>query len=131
MMAIDRAVLVIEDEAAVLAFIRTALERHGYAVIGVGSGVQGLEMLASGDYAGVISDMRTPGGVGGQDVHRWIVQFRPELAGRMLFITGDTVNPQTLQALRMTGVPFIEKPFRTQELLQMVRKVIGEAGVLS
>jgi len=131
MMAIDRAVLVIEDEAAVLAFIRTALERHGYAVVGVSSGVQGLEMLASGDYAGVISDMRTPGGVGGQDVHRWIVQFRPELAGRMLFITGDTVNPQTLQALRMTGVPFIEKPFRSQELLQMVRKVIGEAGVLS
>ncbi|MGA2988886.1 MAG: response regulator [Candidatus Korobacteraceae bacterium] len=121
----NRAVLVIEDEASVLAFIRAALERCGYAVVGVTSGVRGLEMLAADDYAGVISDMRTPGGVGGQEVYRWIAQFRPELARRMLFITGDTVNLQTLQALRTTGVPFIEKPFRAQELMQMVRRVIG------
>jgi len=131
MTAVGRAVLVIEDEAAVLAFIRTALERHGYAVIGVESGMQGLKMLASGEYAGVISDMRTPGGVSGHDVYRWITQFRPELAGRMLFITGDTVNPQTLDTLQTTGVPYIEKPFRSQELLQMVRKVIGEAGAMN
>jgi FixJ family two-component response regulator len=44
-----------------------------------------------------------------------------------MFITGDTVNQQTVQALRSTGVPFIEKPFRVQELMDMVRKVIGAA----
>jgi two-component system NtrC family sensor kinase len=119
----NRAVLVIEDEASVLAFIRAAMERFGYAVVGAPSGVRGLEMLAANDYAGVISDMRTPGGVGGQEVYRWIVEFRPELARRVLFITGDTVK--TVQTLRTTGVPYIEKPFRAQELLQMVRKVIG------
>jgi two-component system NtrC family sensor kinase len=125
MMTANRAVLVIEDETSVLAFIRAALEGSGYVVVGAGSGVLGLEMLAADEYAGVISDMRTPGGVGGPEVYRWIAQFRPELANRVLFITGDTVNPQTLQALRTTGVPFIEKPFRAQELMQMVRQVIG------
>jgi DNA-binding NtrC family response regulator len=120
-------VLVIEDEASVLAFVRAALERGGYSVVGARSGVLGLEMLASEKFAGVVSDMRTPGGVSGQDVYRWICQFRPDLAKRVMFITGDTVNQQTVQALRSTGVPFIEKPFRVQELMDMVRKVIGAA----
>jgi DNA-binding NtrC family response regulator len=120
-------VLVIEDEASVLAFVRAALERGGYSVVGARSGVLGLEMLASAEFAGVVSDMRTPGGVSGQDVYRWICQFRPDLAKRVMFITGDTVNQQTVQALRSTGVPFIEKPFRVHELMDMVRKVIGAA----
>jgi DNA-binding NtrC family response regulator len=120
-------ILVIEDEASVLAFVRLALERGGYAVVGARSGVLGLEMLEGQEFAGIISDMRTPGGVTGLDIYRWISQFRPELGGRVVFITGDTVNPQTVQALRSTGVPYIEKPFRVQELMDMVRKVIGEA----
>lgn len=118
-------VLVIEDEPSVLAFVRAALERSGYRVTAVRSGVLGLEMLASETFAGVISDMRTPGGVNGEDVFRWISQFRPELASRLMFITGDTVNPQTVHALHSTGAPFIEKPFRVQEFLEMVQKVIG------
>jgi two-component system NtrC family sensor kinase len=121
-------VLVIEDEASVLAFVRAALERSGYPVVGARSGVLGLEMLASQEFAGVISDMRTPGGVSGQDIYSWINQFRPDLAKRFMFITGDTVNPQTVQALRSTGVPYIEKPFRVQELMDMVGKLIGAAN---
>ncbi len=120
-------VLVIDDEASVLAFVRLALERGGYGVVGARSGVLGLKMLEGQEFAGIISDMRTPGGVSGLDIYRWISQFRPDLAKRMIFITGDTVNLQTVQALRSTGVPYIEKPFRVQELMDMVRKVIGEA----
>jgi len=123
----QKPVLVIEDETAVLAFVQAALERAGYPVVGASSGVLGLEMLAAAEFAGVISDMRTPGGTSGQDIYRWISQFRPELAGHMMFITGDTVNQQTVQALRSTGVPYIEKPFRVRELMDMVRKVIGVA----
>ncbi len=120
-------VLVIDDEASVLAFVRLALERGGYGVVGARSGVLGLKMLEGQEFAGIISDMRTPGGVSGLDIYRWISQFRPDLAKRVIFITGDTVNLQTVQVLRSTGVPYIEKPFRVQELMDMVRKVIGEA----
>ena len=45
-------VLVIEDEATVLAFVRAALERGGYPVVGALSGVLGLEMLAAEEFAG-------------------------------------------------------------------------------
>lgn len=119
-------ILVIEDEKAVMSYIRTALERHGYKVLSIETGVEALERLKSDRFLGVISDMRTPGGVDGADVHTWIAKNRPELATRMLFITGDTVNEETAATLRRTGVPYIEKPFRVQQLIAAIEKIMGK-----
>ncbi len=119
-------ILVIEDERAVMSYIRTALERHGYKVTSIETGVEALERLKTDRFLGVISDMRTPGGVDGADVHSWIAKNRPELASRMLFITGDTVNEETAAALRRTGVPYIEKPFRVQQLIAAIQKIMGK-----
>jgi DNA-binding NtrC family response regulator len=118
-------VLVIEDEPSVMAYVRAALERNGYPVVAAESGVQALEMLREGDFRGVISDMRTPGGVDGADVHAWLAANKPALASKLIFITGDTVNEETAVTLRETGVPFIEKPFRVQQLMEMVTRIIG------
>ncbi len=119
-------ILVIEDEKAVMSYIKIALERHGYKVMSIETGVEALERLKSDRFLGVISDMRTPGGVDGADVHTWIAKNRPELATRMLFITGDTVNEETAATLRRTGVPYIEKPFRVQQLIAAIEKIMGK-----
>ncbi len=119
--------LVIEDEPPVMAFLSAALERYGYRMVPASSGAEGLRLLAQGDYLGVISDMRTPGGVNGADVHAWIAKNRPQLAARVVFITGDTVNEETLAILRQTGAPCVEKPFRVQQLMAVVQKIFGKA----
>ena len=62
-------VLLIEDEPAVMAYVRAALERSGYTVVCSESGAEGVRLLETGDFMGVVSDMRTPGGVDGADVH--------------------------------------------------------------
>jgi DNA-binding NtrC family response regulator len=118
-------VLVIEDEPAVLSFVKAALERAGYDVVPVASGADALGLLARDRFLGVVSDMRTPGGVDGADVHDWITHNRPELASRVIFITGDIVNEETATALRRTGAPCVEKPFRVQQLIGVVEKVFG------
>ena len=120
-----RPVLVIEDEPGVIALLRAALERRGYRVVQAASGVEGLRMLESGDYAGVISDIRTPGGVSGADVQTWIRRNRPALAARLVFITGDVANTETIALLRRTGAPCIEKPFRVRQLLDIVEQTFG------
>jgi CheY-like chemotaxis protein len=120
-------VLLIEDESAVMAYVRTALERHGYSVVCTESAAEGLRLLESGDFLGVVSDMRTPGGVDGADVHAWLSQHRPELAARIVFITGDIANEDTLATLRKTGAPCVEKPFRVQQFISVVAKTIGKA----
>ena len=120
-------VLLIEDEPAVMAFVRAALERNGYAVVPAASGVEALHLLSGGDFLGVISDMRTPGGVDGAQVHAWIATHRPELASRLVFITGDIANDETIATLRQTGAPCVEKPFRVQQFISVVEKTMGKA----
>jgi len=120
-------VLLIEDESAVMAYVRTALERHGYAVICTESGADGLRLLQSGEFLGVVSDMRTPGGVDGADVHAWLSRNRPELASRIVFITGDIANEETVAVLRKTGAPCVEKPFRVQQFIAVVESTLGKA----
>jgi len=118
-------VLVIEDEPSVMSFVRAALERAGYGVETAASGVEALPMLEHGEFLGVVSDMRTPGGVDGADVHAWLAANRPELVSKLIFITGDIVNEETAQTLIKTGAPCVEKPFRISQLMEVVKKVMG------
>lgn len=127
--ATDRAtapILLIEDEPSVTAFLRTALERNGYAVVPVSSGAAGLELLESREFRGVISDIRMPGSVNGAEVHAWIQQNRPELRARIILISGDTANPETQGFLEKSGTPCIEKPFRVQKFISIVEETFGE-----
>lgn len=119
--------LLIEDEPAVMALVRAVLEGHGYAVVSTESGAEALRLLANGDFHGVVSDMRTPGGVDGAQVHAWIATHRPELASRLVFITGDIANEETVATLRQTGAPCVEKPFRVQQFISVVEKTMGKA----
>jgi len=121
-------VLLIEDEPAVMAYVRAALERNGYQVVGVESGAAALQLLTDGQFFGVVSDMRTPGGVDGAQVHAWIATHRPELASRLVFITGDIANDETVATLRRTGAPCVEKPFRVQQFISVVEKTMGKAS---
>ncbi len=119
-------ILVIEDEPSVAAFLRAALERRGYDVLASQSAADGLQLLASNDFAGVISDFRTPGGINGADVQDWLRRHRPELAAKVVFITGDTASRETLSLLAQAGTPCVEKPFRIHQLMDAVEKTIGK-----
>jgi CheY-like chemotaxis protein len=119
-------VLLIEDEPAVMSYVRAVLERSGYAVVCSESGAEGLRMLESGDFLGVVSDMRTPGGVNGADVHAWISRNRPELVSRLVFITGDIANEDTAATLQRTGAPCVEKPFGVQQFISVVEQTMGK-----
>jgi DNA-binding NtrC family response regulator len=119
-------ILVIEDEPSVAAFMRTALERRGYDVVPSPSAAEGLRLLATSDFRGVVSDFRTPGGINGADLHDWVRRHRPELASRIVFITGDTASSETAALLAQAGTPFIEKPFRVQQFMAAVEKTIGK-----
>jgi CheY-like chemotaxis protein len=120
-------VLVVEDEPSVMAFLRAALERSGYRIVEAHSGVEALALLKTTGFRGVITDMRTPGGVSGADVHAWIQANEPALRDAVIFVTGDTVNEETQRILKQTGAPCVEKPFRVQQLMSVVEKVLGKA----
>jgi FixJ family two-component response regulator len=42
-------------------------------------------------------------------------------------MTGDIANEETVATLRKTGAPYLEKPFRVQDLISAVQKTMGKA----
>ena len=120
------AILLIEDEPSVTAFIRAALERRGYRVVPASSGAEGLECLSNGRFGGVISDIRMSGSVNGAEVHEWIRLHRPELQQRVILMSGDTANSKTQALLANSGIPCIEKPFRVEKLISVVESTFGK-----
>jgi DNA-binding NtrC family response regulator len=128
--AIQRAflpILLIEDEPSIMALVSATLERNGYDVVCIESGADALRMLEKGQYLGVVSDMRTPGGVDGAQVHSWISVNRPDLINKIVIITGDYANEETVTTLRKIGALYLEKPFRVQDLISAVEKTMGKA----
>ena len=73
-----------------------------------------LRKIQSLDYNCILLDLRMPG-MGGQELYNKVKSDMPELAERIIFITGDTVNPATREFL--SGVPnsVVSKPFDFRE----------------
>ncbi|MGA7218876.1 MAG: response regulator [Candidatus Sulfotelmatobacter sp.] len=120
-------VLLIEDEPSIMALVSATLERNGYEVVCIESGAEALRLLENGRFLGVVSDMRTPGGVDGAQVHTWISANRPDLVDKVVIITGDYANEETVTTLRKIGALYLEKPFRVQDLISAVEKTMGKA----
>jgi two-component system NtrC family sensor kinase len=85
-------------------------------------GRDALDRLRATRYDVVLSDVRMPEG-GGEELYRIVISERGDLAGRFLFMTGDTANPEAWRFLEETRVPVIEKPFTAQALLSAVDRV--------
>ncbi len=120
-------VLLIEDEPSIMALVSATLERNGYEVVCIESGAEALRLLENGQFLGIVSDMRTPGGVDGAQVHAWISSHRPDLVDKIVIITGDYANEETVTTLRKIGALYLEKPFRVQDLISAVEKTMGKA----
>jgi DNA-binding response OmpR family regulator len=116
-------VLVIEDDKALLSFLRMALERDGLTVAGATSGSEALSLLKNGEFAGIISDLRLPGAIDGVQVFDWIRENRPGLSQRFLFVTGDT--DAVREVWERTGARYLEKPFRIGQMMAIVREFLS------
>ena len=121
-------VLVVDDEEVLLSFLKTALERYGFKVVGRTTGTEAVDVLRGHDVAGVISDINLPGEIGGGEIFDWVQRNRPELASRFLFMTGNAMDERAEEVRTRTGAMCIQKPFRMTLLIELIQKLttIGE-----
>jgi len=120
-------ILVVDDEEGVVSLLIRLLKRDGHYVEGARGGRDALERLAEQQFDLVISDVKMPG-VGGQKLHQEIHQRYPDLAHRMIFLSGDTISLETRAFLEATGNRFLRKPFSITELKQAVHEALGETS---
>jgi CheY-like chemotaxis protein len=72
----------------------------------------------------IITDIKMPE-MSGQEFYKRVRDIDREQAERMVFITGDTVNVATRQFLQRISNPCLAKPFRVEEIREIVEHQLG------
>jgi len=123
-----RRVLVVDDEAAIRAGIRRALERRGWSVDEAADGNEALLRLEVGgrlvEYDAMVTDLRMPG-LSGVELCRYVEASYPEFAARVIIITGDTATETIAEFLSTTTRPSLQKPFDMRALIELLDQVTG------
>lgn len=118
-------ILVVEDEPTVARLIADVLAEEGYAVDTVMDGRDGLDLARRNGYALIICDLRMPN-LDGQAFYRELQRDRAAPGRRFIFVTGDTLASHTFEFLQGSGVPYLAKPFRVEELKEMVHASLAD-----
>lgn len=114
-------VLLVDDEPMLLRSLRRALSRDADVVV-ASSLKSALEHLGEADgFDVIISDLMMPGGTG-MDLYDHVRQENPDLAKRMLFITGGAFTPEARAFRTKVDNEFLEKPVDVKQVRAALRR---------
>jgi signal transduction histidine kinase/ActR/RegA family two-component response regulator len=123
-----RRVLVVDDEEFVRQFIQEVLRvGFGCHIQTSSNGTEAIEKLRQENYDLIVSDIRMPG-MDGLQLRHWITGNRPELADRMIFVTGHAGTAELDQAMGVLGCPAIRKPFTIDAINSACRPYLEETA---
>jgi two-component system NtrC family sensor kinase len=120
---IDRKrILVVEEEMQIRDLLVDVLKGQGHRVDTVSSGLRALEMIERNPYDLIMTDVKMPE-LSGQQLYASIKEKNASLERRVVFMTGDLMNSETVQFLESTGRTWLGKPFDIDTL----RKTVAES----
>jgi PAS domain S-box-containing protein len=125
-------ILVIDDEASVRAFLRSALRVLKHEVTEATSAEEALAHTRASEFDVILLDLRMPG-IGGEGFFDTLLREQPQLKNRVIFQTGDTVSLESLRFIEKSNRPLLAKPYTIQDLQKAIAAVIvataAEAGI--
>jgi signal transduction histidine kinase/CheY-like chemotaxis protein len=116
-------VLVVDDEPHILHYMQATLRSWGHTVEVAFDGSQALKRALTQPFDVIICDLRMPR-LGGREMYQTLAQMHPAVAERIIFATGDTQRGDTLKFLEELGRPFLQKPFKLDELRRVLAAVV-------
>ncbi|HGE69744.1 TPA: PAS domain-containing hybrid sensor histidine kinase/response regulator [Candidatus Poribacteria bacterium] len=118
-------VLLVDDENDIAELLQNFLQKQGYTVDIANDGNEAINKVYKSDYDVIISDLKMPNGFTGDKLHGFVKRKNPVLADRMIFMTGDIINPKTQKFLQQIKNHYLEKPFSLEALMEMIKQIIG------
>jgi two-component system NtrC family sensor kinase len=115
-------ILIVDDEPSVIRGLSRLLRRDGHTVDTALNGRMALARLQERAYDVILSDLRMPE-LDGSGLYQALAQY-PELQQRFVFLTGDTVSPETIAFFKQTGVRWLTKPLRAAEVRRAIQQVL-------
>ncbi len=118
----SESILLVEDEADLILFLKESLELYGYTVYIAHNGAKALEVfeLHKEEIDLVISDVVMPE-IGGIELKLILEKMKPTLHFLLISAYTNRLEP---------GVPFLQKPFQSREMLEVVRSILDGTYII-
>jgi DNA-binding response OmpR family regulator len=116
-------ILMLEDEADLVALLKEFLEASGFKVTTVTNGVEGLKKVMAQDFDIIICDMLMPH-LPGDMFYIAVQKVKPQLCNRFVFMTGHKGDKKIDDFIRSVRGVMLWKPFHPHELLETVNIVL-------
>lgn len=122
------AALVVDDEAELAHEVASTLRSSGIPAVVAHSGVQAREMLDRDPLIGaIVTDVGMPGGDGFSLARRIMAEAQPDLARRVVIMTGQSRLDHATAALRAGAFDYIRKPFTADDMIDAVDRALAAA----
>jgi two-component system response regulator AtoC len=119
----QRQVLVIDDEVFVRDLLDDFFGKLGFTVVAAADGPAGIDAFQSTEFHAVLVDLKMPG-MSGTETLRELRAIRPSVP--VIIMTGYPTIDSSIEALRLGAYDYIIKPFKLQELRELVERAIKE-----
>lgn len=119
-------IMTVEDSISMREVISFTLQRAGYEVVEAEDGIDALEKLADTSVDLVITDLNMPN-MNGIELTRSLrtdstcCKFTP-----IILLTTESQDEKKQQGRQAGATAWITKPFKQEQLLYVVKKVVGE-----
>jgi len=118
-------ILLVDDEASIIAMEKQALERLGYQVTSRISSIEALEAFSAhpDNFDLVITDMSMPK-MSGDKLANELIRIRPDIP--ILLCTGfsESMTDEKIKSIGIKG--FLKKPIVIKDLAQKIQKTLDE-----
>src|SRR5271166_4601636 len=120
-------VFIIDDDSGVRESIQDLVESVGLHAESFASAQEFLSTERRGGPSCLVLDVRLPG-ISGLDLQHELKRAGVKIP--IIFITGHADIPMTVTAMKSGAVEFLTKPFREQDLLDVIQRALSrERGV--
>jgi two-component system, NtrC family, sensor kinase len=114
-------ILVVDDEKYILDFFVEVFHSFPMQVDTANDGRAAMQKMQLVEYDLIITDFKMPH-MSGKDLFDWIKMNRPNLANRIIFVTGDTVSLDTRTFFEENHSRYLAKPFKIEEVKEVIQQ---------
>ena len=123
--AMQKRILIVDDEPNVRLNFRMTLETDGYEVSEAASAEQALELLVEHPFALAILDMRMPG----MDGLELLAKLRESgISVPVMIVTAYGDVPHAVKAMKVGAIDFLQKPIRPVDFRKAVTGIVNRGG---
>ncbi|MFF2889644.1 response regulator transcription factor [Paenibacillus sp. NPDC057967] len=112
--------LLVDDEAGVIDFMRSFLQQEGYHIVTANTGIDALNKAKEANPSLVVLDWMLPG-MNGIDVCRELLKIG---AMGIIMVTARTEESDKINGLEVGADDYLTKPFSLRELAARIRSVL-------